>query len=610
MSPPLADQPQLALLVSASMGAGHDLAAAELGRRLEAMGYRTRTEDYLAWFPLRIGLLLRWIYGQQLKVAPWTYEATFKLWILIPLMCRVLEVILGVLTGRRMRRLVADSDPAVIVCAYPLQAMVLGRLRRKGRIEVPLVTFITDFGVHPLWMHEGVDLTVCVWEGAARVASASTSRAVISTGPMVAPSYAAGPLPKAVARAGLGLPQQACIALVVAGSWGVGDIEATFAELWATGRYLPVAVCGRNEAVRQSLAAKGYGVVLGWTDRMHELMSAADVLVQNAGGLSCMEAFSLDLPVVTYHPIAGHGRKNASEMVAAGVTLLATGPDDLGAVLDRATGPERAALVAAGRAVFTGDPAAEVARLARIAGEDGEPRRVPPPARPAPGTPRGSRPGQRPHRRRRRMAGAALALASTYVGLNLCVDAATAHGLDAARAEAGAQEVYVAVRLGPAALSDPGLGQVLAADHVTAVVAGRLAATEPAAVRRLSRSAVDLATDGWLDRQPLHLVQPTDDLLRSTQAIRLDTGLHCRDFTPASGVSGADLASALMAHLRIVRTSLFLPIDSVPGVLKAGHVYMLGATTASAAAVEASLGELTRRAARDGLGVAPLSDLR
>ena len=585
----------LALLVSASMGAGHDLAAAELARRLEARGYRTRTEDYLTWFPLRIGLLLRWIYGQQLRVAPWTYEATFKLWILIPLMCRVLEVILGLLTGRRMRRLVADSDPSVIVCAYPLQALVLGRLRRKGRIRVPLVTFITDFGVHPLWMHEGVDLTVCVWEGAARVASASSSRAVVSTGPMVAPAYAAGPLPKAVARAGLGLPQEGRIALVVAGSWGVGDIEATFAELWATGRYLPVAVCGRNEAVRQSLVAKGYGVVLGWTDRMHELMSAADVLVQNAGGLSCMEAFSLDLPVVTYHPIAGHGRKNASEMVAAGVTLLATGPGDLGAVLDRATGPERAALVAAGRAVFTGDPAAEVDRLARVAA----------------GVPTGVPTGPRSHRRRRRrMAGAALALASTYVGLNLCVDAATAHGLDAAHAEAGAQEVYVAVRLGPAALSDPRLGQVLAADHVTAVVAGRVASTEPTAVRRLSQSGVDLATDGWLDHQPLHLVQPTDDLFRSTQAIRLDTGLHCRDFTPASGVSGADLASALMAHVRIVRTSLFLPTDSVPGRLRAGHVYMLGATTASAATVEASLGELTWRAAQDGLGVAPLSDLR
>src|SRR6185312_14106988 len=115
--------------------------------------------------------------------------------------------------------------------------------------------------------------------GAAEAARRGTTRPVRSTGPMVGPSYAAGPVPKAVARARLGLPEDATIALVVAGSWGVGDLEATFAELWATGRYLPVAVCGRNESIRATLAAKGYGVVFGWTDRMHELMSAADVLV-------------------------------------------------------------------------------------------------------------------------------------------------------------------------------------------------------------------------------------------------------------------------------------------------------------------------------------------
>ena len=577
------------------MGAGHDLATAELRRRLEERGYLTRTEDYLTRFPFRIGLVLRWIYGRQLALAPWTYEATFRLWKVLPFMCRVLEVVLTFLTGGRMLRLLEDADPDVVVCSYPLQALVLGRLRRKGRIRAPLVTFITDFGVHPLWLHDGVDLTLCVWDGAARAARRGTTRAVRSTGPMVGPAYAAGPVPKAVARARLGLPQDAQVALVVAGSWGVGDLEATFAELWATGRYLPVAVCGRNESIRATLAAKGYGVVLGWTDRMHELMSAADVLVQNAGGLSCMEAFALDLPVVTYHPIAGHGRTNASEMVAAGVTRLAAGPEDLAAVLDAALGPERQALLDAGRAVFTGDPAAEVDTVARHhRGLDPRPR---------------TRAARR-HRRRRRMVGSAAALASAYVGLNLFVDAATATGLDVAKPEAGVREVYVAVRLSPAELANPHVGQFLAAEHVTAVVAGRLAASDPTEVRGLSRSAVDLATDGWLDRQPLHVVQPTDDLIRSTRAIRLDTGLACRDFVPASGVSGVDLASALVSHVRIVRGSFLTPVLTAPSELEPGHVYVLGGLNATFVSLERSLTELSRRATADGLGIAQLSDLR
>jgi hypothetical protein len=208
------------------------------------------------------------------------------------------------------------------------------------------------------------------------------------------------------------------------------------------------------------------------------------------------------------------------------------------------------------------------------------------------------------------MAGAAVALASTYVGLNLCVDAATATGLGVARPETGAREIYIAVRLGPNALSDPQVAPFLAAEHVTAVVAGRLAASDPAGVRLLSGSAVDLATDGWLDRQALHVVQPTDDLIRSTRAIRFDTGLACRDYVPASGVSGVDLASALASHVRIVRGSFLTPIESLPARLQPGHVYVLSATDVTVASLKRSLTEMAAAAAGDGLGVAPLSDLR
>ncbi|MEE3921714.1 hypothetical protein V2I01_36055 [Micromonospora sp. BRA006-A] len=40
---------------------------------------------------------------------------------------------------------------------------------------------------------------------------------------------------------------------------------------------------------------------------MPALMRAVDVMVENAGGLTCQEALAAGLPVVTYRPIAGHG---------------------------------------------------------------------------------------------------------------------------------------------------------------------------------------------------------------------------------------------------------------------------------------------------------------
>ena len=47
------------LVVSASMGAGHDGAARELVRRLKAEGHEAEMRDFLTCPPLRIGVLLR-----------------------------------------------------------------------------------------------------------------------------------------------------------------------------------------------------------------------------------------------------------------------------------------------------------------------------------------------------------------------------------------------------------------------------------------------------------------------------------------------------------------------------------------------------------------------
>src|SRR5436305_3022656 len=102
---------------------------------------------------------------------------------------------------------------------------------------------------------------------------------------------------------------------------------------------------------------------------MPALMTAADALVENAGGLTCMEAFASGLPVVTYLPIAGHGRDNAELMARAGVNRYARTEDELHDVLRRTTadGPERTQMVEAGRALFVADPADDVEELASVA---------------------------------------------------------------------------------------------------------------------------------------------------------------------------------------------------------------------------------------------------
>ena len=111
--------------------------------------------------------------------------------------------------------------------------------------------------------------------------------------------------------------------LVVAGSWGVGDVVGTVEAIARAGDFHPVTVCGRDEKLKAALEALGHGTVIGWTDEMPALMAACDAMVENAGGLTANEAFAVGLPVVTFKPIAGHGKDNAEGMAEIGVSRYA-----------------------------------------------------------------------------------------------------------------------------------------------------------------------------------------------------------------------------------------------------------------------------------------------
>ena len=55
-------------------------------------------------------------------------------------------------------RLIADVDPDVIVCTYPNVTEVLGRLRRAGRLNIPVCAAITDLAALDYWASPGIDV--------------------------------------------------------------------------------------------------------------------------------------------------------------------------------------------------------------------------------------------------------------------------------------------------------------------------------------------------------------------------------------------------------------------------------------------------------------------
>ncbi len=345
------------------MGAGHDGAANELRRRLERSGHDVEVVDFLDAVALHIGPLLRWYYEFQLRVAPWSYELSYKL---SPVL-RAPAIMLDTwLTKRSLTRTIKEFRPDAVVSVYPLASLVLGRMRRKKLLRVPVLTYLTDFAVHSLWVHKGIDRHLAVSEISAQTAESRGGKDAVARGPLVSDRFREVEYDRDAVRTNLGLAPDARAVLVVAGSWGVGDVIATVEAIGHSGEFHPITVCGRDEDLKAELEARGYGTVIGWTDEMPALMTAADALVENAGGLTCMEAFAVGLPVITFRPIAGHGKDNAETMAKAGVNSYARNDDELHTILRAVTvpGEERDRLVDTARRLFVDDPAKDVEELA------------------------------------------------------------------------------------------------------------------------------------------------------------------------------------------------------------------------------------------------------
>ncbi|MEU6537940.1 glycosyltransferase [Streptomyces sp. NPDC047000] len=333
MPPPRgADRAVRIAIVSAGVGAGHDGAAAGLARRLAEQGYRVDRHDFLDLLPAGAGRLLCGAYHRLLTWLPDGYQRLYAATDEASRPGVVWRTLFRAAERRTLRALAPDT--CAVVSTYPGASQVLGALRGRGLLTVPAVTYLTDFSVHALWVAPGIDAHLAVHAVPAAQAHVRGAAAVSVAGPVTDPRFTpAAARQRAAARDRFALPGETPLALLVAGSWGVGPVRRAAAEIRESGAAVPVVVCGRNEALAQRLRRDGVGHVFGWVDDMPGLMHACDVLVQNAGGLTSLEAFAAGLPVASYRCIPGHGRTNAAALEEAGLAFWIRDPGDLGPAL-------------------------------------------------------------------------------------------------------------------------------------------------------------------------------------------------------------------------------------------------------------------------------------
>jgi UDP-N-acetylglucosamine:LPS N-acetylglucosamine transferase len=502
------------------------------------------------------------------------------------------------LTRRKLKRTIKEFRPDAVVSVYPLASLVLGRMRRKKQLRVPVVTYLTDFAVHSLWVHRGIDRHLAVSEISAEAATSRGGKDARARGPLVSERFRDTEYDRDAVRSSLGLSPDDRAVLVVAGSWGVGDVVATVEAIGRSGEFHPVTVCGRDDRLRHELDGHGYGTVIGWTDEMPALMSAADALVENAGGLTCMEAFAVGLPVITFRPIAGHGKDNAEMMARAGVNSYARDGHELHEMLRSVTrpGPERDALVETAQRLFVADPARDVEELAASEHLVDRKGRVV-----ALRAPRG--------RRTATIAGACVVI--LYGGLTLGAQAVSAIGVGVAQPPRHADHTaYVGVRLDHEQLNDPVLLDQVREMGVSVVVDAQAASHRTVELEELADEGVDIANGGWGKGSFLRWNRARNDVARAGEIIAEEAGEPAREFCPGRRLDAFDQYWSHRQKQKLVVANFTVRPESLPEELESGKVYVLDGRDRDPTAMEIAVADLDAQFEAAGLRAAPLGELR
>lgn len=229
--------------------------------------------------------------------------------------------------------LVEDGKWDAIVNTHFLAPELIAALRHRGRSAVPQLTVVTDYDAHRIWAQDPTE-RYCVGSTTAAAslrARGASPRSIELTGIPVMPAFSV-PADREAARREFGLSGAYPVVVQASGGHGVGPVEETYRALLASS--IPselVVVCGRNEAAKKRLAAirpphRHRVKVLGFTERMRELMSVADVLVTKPGGLTVSEALACGLPMALVSPIPGQEERNADWLLENGAAVKAGSP--------------------------------------------------------------------------------------------------------------------------------------------------------------------------------------------------------------------------------------------------------------------------------------------
>lgn len=343
------------LIMSASTGGGHNRAARAIKEELESrtvdnMYIECEIVDSLKLVNNTMDKVISRGYEKSALYTPKAYGSVYRF--SETTLASKNEFKTNPLTSlmaRKFKHLLNDSSPDLIIGTHPFPMIALSTLKKNNNIHSlsrnegfyksskvdipPMISVLTDYTTHSTWIQNEIDYYIVGHEYVKEllVYEGVDSEKVKSFGIPVEKSFLSHRDRETVLTE-LELQPEKLTVLLMGGSFGAGNIKETLEDLLTIDRDFQILVItGRNEHLKEKLSKMLDSTVhnknvclLGYTNKMNDILASIDVLISKPGGLTTTEALINNVPMIVPYFIPGQEEENLDFLTNCGAALRTT----------------------------------------------------------------------------------------------------------------------------------------------------------------------------------------------------------------------------------------------------------------------------------------------
>ena len=336
------------LIFYASYGGGHLSAAKSIQKYLEehySAEVKSEIIDCMKYINTTLDVVTTGAYREMAKKAPNLWGKVYS---------NSQSGVLGHVSSRankimaiKLKKLICEKNPDLIISTHPFSSQMVSYLKKKGKVNCKLATILTDFASHEQWLvgheytnfffvsNDNMEKELCDY-GVAK------DKIHVTGIPMSDRFFEKFDRTSILKMFNL-VPDKKVILFFGGGEFGLGKertVQILRSLILNAHDYQIIAISGKNEKMKEAFESlvKELNVsskvkILGFTDKVPELMSISDLVVTKPGGLTTTESLASHLPIIIINPIPGQEEENAEFLEKHKVGIWIRKDDDPDTIL-------------------------------------------------------------------------------------------------------------------------------------------------------------------------------------------------------------------------------------------------------------------------------------